>query len=112
MPKGAMPLMRNMVHSAALAAAVFTATTLGGCREIEQHFLQMGLLHVEPEPAQRSVNKPRHKTVVHRVAKPMPVAAGQRIRHFCGQRHIRFQTGQLSETAQEKARNDVLCSQA
>ena len=75
--------------------------------------MQMGLLHVEPEPAQRSVAKPRHKTVVHRVvAKPMPSAAGDRVRQFCGKRHIRFHTGQLSETGHEKARNDVLCSQS
>ena len=75
--------------------------------------MQMGLLHVEPEPApKRRVAKPRQKAVVHRVAKPRPVAAGNSVRQFCGQRHIRFQTGKLNETAQEKARNDVLCSQA
>ena len=102
--------MRKTAKSGAYVAAMIAAAVLGGCREIEQHFADLRLFHAEPLPS--STASLRRKSLAHRIAKPTPVAAGHRIRQFCGQRHIRFQTGHLDETAQEKARNDVLCSQA
>lgn len=53
----------------------------------------------------------RKQTVLKRVAEPQVVSAGSKIRNFCGQRHIRFQSGALKESSPEKARNDTLCRQ-
>lgn len=95
----------------ALTATLIAAAFLGGCANLSRD-CDWGLVqHAEPEPAARASSKPR-KTLVMRVAEPRTVAAGARIRQFCGQRHILFQTGRLRESAHEKARNDVLCSQS
>ena len=102
--------MRKPALRLALTATLVTAAALGGCRELDRHFAEMGLLHITPVAAPLSAKS--RKSVVRRVAKPEPMAAGNRIRQFCGQRHIQFQTGKLNETSHEKSRNDVLCSQA
>lgn len=102
--------MRNAARIVALATTVICSTGLSGCRELEYHFGQLNLLHVEPQRAAKPARKPQ--SVVDRVASPRMVPAGDKIRGFCGQRHIRFQTGGLRESDSEKARNDVLCQQA
>lgn len=102
--------MRNSVRIGALAAALLSAAGIAGCRDIERHFGHAALM----QPKQERAARPLRKTgsVVKRVTGPSIVQAGARIRGFCGNRHVRFHAGTLGETAQEKARNDVLCSQA
>jgi len=105
--------MRITATPRALTATLIAAAFLGGCANIGE-YCDFGTLHraeSAPAHAQRAKATPR-KSVVMRVTEPKTVQAGARIRQFCGQRHILFQTGRLRESAQEKARNDVLCSQS
>ena len=89
---------------------MIAAVSLGGCHRLMDCF--------EPTPLHRIAAAEHHRTVaprksvVRRVAGTRTVAAGARIRQFCGQRHVHFQTGRLRKSTQEKARNDVLCSQS
>ena len=55
--------------------------------------------------------RPRSRPAV-RVARPRPIEAGQRVRRFCGERHVQFQAGRLAESPEEMARNNALCRQA
>jgi hypothetical protein len=103
--------MRIPARSRALTATIVAAAFLGGCHDLSQYCDWGGLHRAETASPQRAKSKSR-KTVLARVAQPRTVEAGARIRQFCGQRHILFQTGRLRESAQEKARNDVLCSQS
>lgn len=103
--------MRITATPRALTATLIAAAFLGGCANIGD-YCDFGTLHrVEAAHVPRANGKTR-KSVVTRVAHPRTVEAGARIRQFCGQRHILFQTGRLRESAHEKARNDVLCSQS
>ncbi len=86
------------------------AAGLAGCRDLDRHFGIASLVQPQAAPPARPVRKVR--TVVKRVTGPQLVQAGVKIRSFCGERHIRYHAGNLAETDQEKARNDVLCTQA
>jgi hypothetical protein len=108
--------MRYLARIGILAAALVCSTTLSGCREHwEYHFGPLALVETEVRSPEivRPKRSPRHaqKRVVERVAEPKVVHAGAKIRSFCGQRHVRFQSGGLKETESEKARNDALCRQ-
>ena len=108
--------MRYLARTGILAAALVCSTTLSGCREHrEYHFGPLALVEAEQRSAEivrpkRSAKYAR-KRVLERVAKPKVVHAGAKIRSFCGQRHVRFQSGGLKEAEAEKARNDALCRQ-
>ena len=110
--------MRTWANKGIVAAALVGTFALGGChRDWEYHFGPLLAAHpaqhdvraARPVRASRAVTKKR--SVVERVVAPRMVTAGARIRSFCGQRHIRFQSGALREQASEKARNDALCRQ-
>ena len=100
--------MRTRARFRALAGAVICAAGLAGCHHLDRIAGPHGLAPA-PGPVVRQVPRPRSQLT--RLAKPRVVPAGARIRSFCGQRHIRFQSGTLKETEAEKARNDVLCQQ-
>lgn len=108
--------MRYLARTGILAAALVCSTALSGCREHwEYHFGPLALTAVEQRPAEvvRPKRKVRHahRRVVERVIEPRVIPAGAKIRSYCGQRHIRFQSGALKESEPEKARNDALCRQ-
>lgn len=107
--------MRYLARTGILAAALVCSTALSGCREHwEYHFGPLALVETEQRSAAvvRPKRSTRHgKRVVERVAEPKVVHAGAKIRSFCGQRHVRFQSGGLKESESEKARNDALCRQ-
>ncbi len=108
--------MRYMARTGILAAALVCSTALSGCREHwEYHFGPLALVETEHRSADivRPKRSARHarKRVLERVAEPKVVHAGAKIRSFCGQRHVRFQSGGLKEMETEKARNDALCRQ-
>lgn len=107
--------MRIWTRLGVLAIAVACTTALSGCREHwEYHFGPIAVAQPEKPPARtvRKAAKPKKtKAVANRVLEPRVVPAGAKVRSFCGQRHVRFQSGKLTETTTEKARNDVLCSQ-
>lgn len=104
--------MRNWARLGAVAGIMAAAAALAGCHHTTAHY---GPTHfVASDPIAVSPRPRRHKarkSVVKRVAQPETVNAGARVRQFCGQRHIRFQRGQLQESASEKARNNELCRQ-
>jgi hypothetical protein len=105
--------MRNLARTGTLAAALVCTMALSGCRDLMDCNIGPVAL-VNPEHrSQASSAKPRRtvRSVVKRVTEPKVVHAGARIRNFCGQRHVRFQSGALKESSSEKARNDALCRQ-
>ena len=107
--------MRTFGRFFTLAAALLVATGLAGCRdlerEIEAHFALAQKQEVEVErPARVYRSRPRISSA-HRLAKPEVVPAGERLRQYCGKRHIQFQKGTLHENDAEKMRNNELCRQ-
>ncbi len=101
--------MRIATRIATFAAVLTGCMGLAGCRDLDQ---RLGLTALfQPPAAQPAKPAKKVRTVVKRVTGPKVVQAGMKIRAFCGDRHVRFQAGTLAETEQEKARNDVLCSQ-
>ena len=107
--------MRSGARIAMLATAFACSAGLTGCADIEYHFgpLQSATAAPAPMASPYRVTRaaPAKRSVLKRVIARKVVPAGQRIRGFCGQRHIRFQSGGLRESTPEKARNDVLCRQ-
>ena len=103
--------MRHIARKGILAAAIVSSAALAGCCHPNDY--QFGSLVAESRTEQATAARSRKldRTVMKRVAEPKVVHAGSKIRSFCGQRHVRFQSGALRESASEKARNDVLCSQ-
>lgn len=99
--------MRTTAHLGALIATLFCTAGLAGCRHIEQHFAPVSIMQAEPVAKS---SRPR-RSAARQLAKPEMVPAGARIRSFCSQRHIRFQSGALAESGAEKARNNELCRQ-
>lgn len=99
--------MRMTSKLAGIAMAVSCALVAGGCEHIDRIF------HPEMERAgpARLAAAPARSRRAKRVAKPRKIKAGERLRQFCGQRHIHFQAGRLSEPDAEKARNNDLCKQ-
>jgi hypothetical protein len=103
--------MRKGARTGAILTVLICSAGLEGCRELEYHFGRLAAITAEPEPPQvRKVH--RQKSVLKRVVAAKVVPAGDKIRSYCGQRHIRFQSGMLKESETEKARNDTLCRQA
>ena len=99
--------MRTKAHFGALLAALFCSAGLAGCRHIEPHSGPLHVMHAEP-----AAKEPRPRRTSNRdLAKPELIPAGARIRQFCSQRHMRFHSGALAESATEKARNNELCRQ-
>lgn len=101
--------MRIPARIGTIAALIVCAAGLAGCRDLDKRLGITALVQPQTERPAKPVRKVR--TVVTRVTGPKVVQAGVKIRNFCGERHVRFQAGTLNETEQEKARNDVLCSQ-
>lgn len=61
-------------------------------------------------PAARAV--PAHKARPRKAAsivRPKLMSPGEKLRRFCGQRHVEFQSGRLKEAEAVKARNNELC---
>lgn len=104
--------MRNLARAGILAVALVGTVVLSGCCDPVRDASALGMAEPIAPPQASSVrSRKAARPVVKRVVEARVVPAGSKIRSFCGQRHIRFQSGALKESDSEKARNDVLCRQ-
>src|SRR5262249_35462027 len=110
-PSGETSLMRTTAHIGVLAAVLTCSAALAGCHQLEYHFGSMHYVQQEPATQKAPRRAKVRRTVAHQVVKPGFVPAGDKLRNFSGQRHIRFQSGALNESENEKARNNELCRQ-
>lgn len=100
--------MRQHRPAIRLAAVLLITIGLAGCKHCFIDAAQSArLASAEPEQASKRVirRSPR------RVVKPKTVVAGDKLRQFCGDRHVQFQAGTLKEPPDVMARNNDLCRQ-
>ena len=104
--------MHAITRMSTLALILVVPMGLAGCRHLEREMeIHFGWLHqasapvAQERPVYRKVRKNRS------ITKPPRVAAGAKLREYCGRRHIQFQKGTLRETDAEKIRNNNLCYQ-
>jgi hypothetical protein len=102
-------LMRTTASIGALAAALLCSAGVGGCHQLEYHFGPVRYAHNEPAPRKVVRKAKLRRTAAQQLVKPGFVPAGEKIRNFCGQRHVRFQSGTLNESESERVRNNELC---
>jgi len=103
--------MRTTARNGMLAAVLTFSIGLAGCHHMDYHFGAMRYAQPEPAPQKARKKAKVRRTVAAQVVKPRFVPAGDSLRSFCGERHIRFQSGALNESEGEKALNDELCRQ-
>ena len=103
--------MRNLARTGVIAAVLLTSIVASGCVFNDDG---PGL---RPQRLSAVASKPRKHGRVAHLAKPgvskprKDVVPGNRLRQFCDQRHIRFQSGALDEKPGEMAANNELCKQ-
>ena len=106
--------MRHLSGLRALMVPLLLAVVAAGCSRADLIVHGVGAPHgsLKDTPYRPHVkarpSRPQRKSVKYHRNN----ADAAQVRHFCGERHLRFQSHNLNETPEQRARNNDLCRRA
>jgi hypothetical protein len=101
--------MRKSGNQGRIAAVLAVSVLVAGCDCFTDGATRVQPYQIAASPARTGpVTRARPRKVKATVL-PKQMSPGEKLRRFCGQRHVEFQSGRLREDEAVKARNNELC---
>jgi hypothetical protein len=101
--------MRKSGNLVRIAAALAVSVLVAGCDCFTDDGTRVQSYQLAAPAARTGPVARARPQKVKATVLPKQMSPGEKLRRFCGQRHVEFQSGRLKENEAVKARNNELC---